>query len=67
MVGTGAASAELLDAAWIALGAETSPPTNLEPVWTSPWALSHPLVDNFRTFEWPKASDLQELVAGSRA
>ena len=25
------------------------------------------LVDNFRTFEWPRASDLQELVAGSRA
>ena len=29
--------------------------------------LAHPLVDNFRTFEWPRASDLEELVAGSRA
>ncbi len=28
--------------------------------------LRHPLVDNFRTFEWPRASDLEELVAGSR-
>jgi len=26
----------------------------------------YPLVDNFRTFEWPRASDLQELVIGSR-
>jgi len=24
------------------------------------------LGDNFRTFEWPRASDLKELVMGSR-
>ena len=24
------------------------------------------VVDNLRTFEWPKASDLEELVVGSR-
>jgi len=27
----------------------------------------HPLVDNFGTFKWPRASDLQELIIGSRA
>jgi len=27
----------------------------------------YPLVDDFRTFEWPRASDLKELVVGSRA
>ena len=26
-----------------------------------------PLADNFGTFEWPRASDLKELVIGSRA
>jgi len=25
------------------------------------------VVDNFRTFEWPSVSDLEELVVGSRA
>jgi len=29
-------------------------------------ALRYPLVDDFGTFEWPNASDLEELVAGSR-
>ena len=27
----------------------------------------YPLVDNFGTIEWPRASDLEELVVGSRA
>jgi len=27
----------------------------------------YPLVDNFRTFEWPSVSDLKELVAGNRS
>jgi len=26
----------------------------------------YPLVDNFRTFKWPRASDLEELVVESR-
>ena len=26
----------------------------------------YPLVDSFGTFEWPRASDLKELVVGSR-
>jgi hypothetical protein len=26
----------------------------------------YPLVDDFRTIEWPRASDLEELVVGSR-
>ncbi len=28
---------------------------------------AHPLVDNFGTFEWPRASDLEGLVVGSSA
>jgi len=27
----------------------------------------YPLVDNFRTIEWPSVSDLEELVVESRA
>ncbi len=27
----------------------------------------YPLVDDFGTFEWPRASDLEELVVGSGA
>ena len=27
----------------------------------------YPLVDNFGTFKWPRASDLEELIIGSRA
>ena len=27
----------------------------------------YPSVDAFRTFEWPRASDLDELIIGSRA
>jgi len=30
------------------------------------WYREHPLVDDFGTFEWPKASDLKELIIGSR-
>jgi len=32
----------------------------------SVFALRYPLVDNFGTFEWPNASDLEELVVESR-
>ena len=43
----------------IPFGTESSAPSNN--------LLPRTLVDNSRTFEWPRASDLKELVIGSRA
>ncbi|MCK4963974.1 MAG: IPT/TIG domain-containing protein, partial [Dehalococcoidia bacterium] len=37
------------------------------PGYAMRWNPGSTLLDNFRTFVWPKASDLEELVAGSRA